>query len=61
MRTWHYNGRDWPYDDETSAEIDARVQRAKGETLLTIDDLEWYEYVCSDVDPHQPEPVLTDG
>lgn len=40
-RTWSYGGRDWPYDDETSAEIDERVARAKEETSPS--DLERYE------------------
>lgn len=42
-RTWSYGGREWPYDDETSAEIDARVEAAKYADGGSPSDLERYE------------------
>lgn len=49
-RTWTYDGRDWPYDTETSTEIDARVAAATTEAdmRLGLTELEWYEWIFSD-------------
>lgn len=60
-RTWTSpDGRVWPYDEVTSREIDERVERAKEQQMLTLDDLEYYDHICSNTAQTEDEIVDED-